>query len=259
MEPGSVAFDRAAEYYDRTRSLSEEAERAAVQLLSGEVARRGVCLEVGVGTGLIALPLHRAGIPMVGIDISPLMVARLVEKAGQRAPFPLVIGDATRLPFQDRSFGGAVLRWVLHLIPRWRVAVAEMARVVRPGGVLLFSLGGYSPEWGEIQNRFAKESGRPVDPVGLPWDDWEGLDQAVTTLGGAPRPLPPILERTEEPIATLLGGIERNLYSWTWPLPNDVRLRAAAAVRAWAEERFGPLERPRPREVPIVWRAYDLP
>ncbi|MGH2579540.1 MAG: SAM-dependent methyltransferase, partial [Actinomycetota bacterium] len=55
---GSIRFDRAAEFYDRTRALLPEAERATVELLRAELAGRGRCLEVGVGTGLISLPLH---------------------------------------------------------------------------------------------------------------------------------------------------------------------------------------------------------
>ena len=65
------------------------------------------------------------------------MLAKLVEKAGGASPFPLVHGDATRMPFADDAFGGAYLRWVLHLIPDWRDALVEVVRVVAPGGVLL--------------------------------------------------------------------------------------------------------------------------
>src|SRR5437867_2722127 len=104
MGSESVAFDRAAEFYDRTRALLPEAERATVELLRTELAGRGGCLEVGVGTGLIALPLHQAGVSMVGLDLSRPMLSKLVEKAGGRIPFPLVLADATRMPFRDDAF-----------------------------------------------------------------------------------------------------------------------------------------------------------
>ncbi len=98
-----------------------------------------------MGTGLISLPLAVAGIRMVGIDLSPAMLGKLVEKGGGHPPFPLVIGDAVGLPFVDDAFGAALARHVLHLIPDWRSVLSEIARVVVPGGVLLINLGGGSP------------------------------------------------------------------------------------------------------------------
>ena len=68
------------------------------------------------------------------------MMDRLVEKAGGRSPFPLVQGDATRMPFANQSFGAVYLRWVLHLIPDWRAALMESVRVTGRGGVLLLIL-----------------------------------------------------------------------------------------------------------------------
>ena len=97
----SVAFDRAAEYYDRTRGNSAEGLQKTVDLLTAEVGNRGVVLEVGVGTGQLGLPLHGAGIQVAGLDLARPMMDQLVEKAGGRSPFPLVQADATRMPFRD--------------------------------------------------------------------------------------------------------------------------------------------------------------
>ena len=137
----SVSFDRAADRYDETRRLTPEASRATVELFGAELRGRQPCLEIGVGTGLIALPLHDAGVRMVGLDLSAAMLRKLAEKSGGRPAFPVLRGDATRLPFRDAVFGGAIARHVLHLIPRWQDAVAELVRVVRPGGVLLLNIG----------------------------------------------------------------------------------------------------------------------
>ncbi len=161
---GSIRFDRAAEFYDETRSYDESLSRATTELLAAELRGRGTVLEVGVGTGLIALPLHEAGIPMRGLDISAPMMAKLVEKAGGRPPFPLVLGDATALPFSDGAVDAGLLRWVLHLIPDWREVVAELVRVVRPGGVLVIHLGAYGGPWDEIHSRFEEVVGLPGGP-----------------------------------------------------------------------------------------------
>jgi SAM-dependent methyltransferase len=256
---GSVRFDRAAEYYDESRSYGEATTRATAELLFRELRGRGRVLEVGVGTGLIALPQHEEGIPLVGLDISAPMMDMLVEKAGGRSPFPLIRGDATVLPLRDGSVDSALIRWVLHLISDWRGVVSEMVRVVRPGGTLVIHLGAYGGPWDEIHRRFSEIVDVPVEPVGIGWHREEELDAEVARHGGSLRLLPTIVDRREEPLGIFLDGIERSRYSWTWALPDEVRLAALRQLRPWARARFGPLDRPFVSETEIVWRAYDLP
>ncbi len=113
-------------------------------VLLPELAERQPCLEIGVGTGRIALPLHDRGIAMAGMDIAEAMLRRLIGNAGGAAGFPLLLADATRLPLPDGSFGSVLAVHVLHLIPTWRDAVEEAFRVLRPGGVLIASFPGGS-------------------------------------------------------------------------------------------------------------------
>jgi SAM-dependent methyltransferase len=254
----SVAFDRAAEFYDRTRAISEESMARTIELLASELGDRGRVLEVGVGTGLLALPLHEAGIEVTGVDLSPPMLGKLVEKAGGSAPFPLVVADATRLPFADGAFGAAYLRWVLHLIPDWRRVLAEAVRAVRPGGVFIVNLGAYGGPRKEIQERFAQITGVSLKPVGLHWGDFDGLESEMTAIGARARELPSVHEGGTETLGEFVEGIEENRYSWTWPVGDDQRLRAAAEVRSWAQERFGPLDERQPFEHATRWLAYDL-
>lgn len=253
---GSVPFDRAVDYYDRTRGLSEEASREMVALLTAEI--RGPCLEVGVGTGLVALPLAEARIPMVGLDLSAPMLAKLVEKAGGRPPFPLVRADATALPFRDDAFGAVVLRHLLHLIPAWERAIAELARVVRRGGTVLVATGDIPSVWREATERFVARVGGWSFARGLDIRELGRLDQAFAVHGGVPRDLPTIPDRVEQSLGTFIDQMADGLHSWTWEIPEDRRRRAAAEVREWALERFGMLDPPGARDVTIVWRAYDL-
>lgn len=255
----SVAFDRAADSYDATRAISEEAMARTIKLLSGELAGRGRVLEVGVGTGLLALPLHEAGLDLAGLDLSPPMLSKLVEKAGGTLQFPLVIGDGTRMPFADGAFGGVYLRWVLHLVPDWRGVVAEVVRVVRPGGSFLVNLGAYGGARQEVQARFAELAEVSLAPVGLGWGDFDSLDAEVGAHGASARELPPVHEGSDEPLGEFLRGIERGRYSWTWRVAKRERLHVVAELRPWAEERFGPLEEHVPFEHATRWRAYDLP
>ena len=189
------------------------------------------------------------------------MLAKLVEKADGTLPFPLVLGDATHMPFVDRAFDAAYLRWVLHLIPDWRGALVEMARVVRPGGVLLVCLGAFDELSTEVRgpvhrdHRHHDRSRRP--DLGRP----RGRSTSeLESAGGAPsRPARRSPRRRRRRSATFLDAIEEGRWSWTWHVPDDARRDAVRELRPWVEERFGPLDRVDRTEVETVWRAYDLP
>jgi ubiquinone/menaquinone biosynthesis C-methylase UbiE len=254
----SVSFDRAAEYYDRTRSNPEGTQRRVTAVLATELRGRGRTLEIGVGTGRIALPLNAEGIPLAGADLSRPMVDQLVLKAGGRVPFPLVQADATRLPFATASFGAALAFHVLHLIPAWRGALAEMVRTVRPGGVVLVDAGTSGRGWRQkMQDRFQAEAGieRRFSGVESP----EEVDGAMAELGLRPRLLAPVRASATLRPGDGIDSLEAGEYSWTWTIGADVRRRAAAATRVWARERFGDLEQRRRARWTIRCRAYDVP
>jgi len=256
---GSVRFDRAAEFYDASRAIAPEAMARTIELLVGELSGRGRTLEVGIGTGLLALPLREAGIELIGLDPSGPMLGKLVEKAGGSPPFPLALGDATAMPFADDAFDAAYLRWVLHLIPAWRALVAEVVRTVRPGGVFVANLGSYGGAHEDIRRRFEELSGFDTTPVGLDWSAFDELDAELERHGASLRILPQAYESFEEPLEEFMRGIEENRYSWTWPVPEGVRLRAVAEIRPWAEERLGSLSDVQRFSIATTWRAYDLP
>jgi len=254
-----MAFDRAVEYYDRTRGLSQEASREMTALLTSELRGRGRTLEIGVGTGLVALPLAAAGVPLVGLDLSGPMLTKLVEKAGGQAPFPLVVGDATTLPFADDSFGAAVVRHVLHLVPAWRQVVAELVRVAAPGGLVLVSSGQVPEPWHELTERFMDRVGRPS--FGAALDAWEdgAIERAFRAHGAEARQLPRITERVAQTMGEFLDQMTAGMHSWTWEVDEETRREAVAELRAWALERWGTLDPPGGRDVAIAWHAYDLP
>lgn len=254
-----MRFDRAVEYYDRTRGLSEEASREMTAMLAGELRDRGRTLEIGVGTGLVALPLAAAGVPIVGLDLSAPMLGKLVEKAGGRAPFPLMVGDATTLPFADHRFGAAVVRHVLHLVPAWRHVVEELLRVVAPGGVVLVSSGQVPEPWHELTDRFLERVGRPS--FGAAFDAWEtgAIERAFREHGAGARSLPAIAERVGQTLGEFLDQMAAGMHSWTWEVDEATRREAVAEIRGWALKRFGSLDPPDGRDVAIEWQAFDLP
>ncbi len=80
----------------------------------------------------------------------------------------------------------------------------------------------------------------------------------MARLGGRPRALPTHGDTERYGADAFMDSLERNRHSWTWQMPETARLRAAAEVRAWAEARFGPLDRVPRQRYEVVWRAYDL-
>jgi SAM-dependent methyltransferase len=254
----SIVFDPAAEYYDRTRALDPGVHAAVIDGLLDELRGRGRVLEIGVGTGRIALDLHAGGVPMAGVDLSRPMLDRLVAKAGGAAPFPLAIADATALPFPAGAFGAAVACHVLHLVEPWREAVDELLRVVRPGGAILVDVGGTPPGVGaEVRRHFFALTGvGERDRPGL--TDLRELDAVMAARGAAARSLPAVVRRSERTLGEIVGRLEDGIYAGCWTLSPEERRAAAAATRDWAVERYGPLDGRHTIETSITWRAYDV-
>ena len=114
------------------------ARRRAVALVN-RLPGRDV-LEVGVGTGL-ALPYYAADRRVTGIDLSAEMLAQArkrVADSGIRNVVALREMDAEATDFPDASFDTAVAMFVASVVPHPRALLAEMRRVVRPGGNILF-------------------------------------------------------------------------------------------------------------------------
>jgi SAM-dependent methyltransferase len=254
----SVSFDRAAESYDRTRRVTPEASAAMTRLLLQELGDRSPCLEVGVGTGVVALPLHASGVRMVGVDLSVPMLCKLAEKEGGQAPFPLVLADATDLPFRDGSFGGALARHVLHLVPDWPEAVTNLARVVRSDGILLLNVGVDGGLWQEVSDHLEARVGSRAQRVGLQPKDVGELDSAIAAVGGRFRELPYLWQLSDLTISRYLQEIEDRVYSWTWTVDRASLADAVDDTRTWALERYGRLDEVLEPRFPISWRAYDL-
>lgn len=92
-------------------------------------------LDVGTGAGALALALAPHVAEVVGVDVEQELLARARDRAPANATFEKA--DATRLPFPDASFDLAGSQKTLHHVHRPELAVAELARVTRPGGRIL--------------------------------------------------------------------------------------------------------------------------
>jgi phosphatidylethanolamine/phosphatidyl-N-methylethanolamine N-methyltransferase len=167
------AYRRYAAIYDLVfGSIFEPGRRLAVRAANSNANQR--ILEVGVGTGL-SLPMYRSDAKVMGIDVSPEMLAKARERTAAlklRQVESLVEMDAERLRFPDASFDSAVALYVVSVVPDPIRLLSEMRRVCRPGGdiVILNHFGSDRPLLRTFESAFAPLSGalgfRPNMPIG---------------------------------------------------------------------------------------------
>jgi SAM-dependent methyltransferase len=97
-------------------------------------------LDVACGTGVVALGAARNGARVVGVDLTPELIARAKENASlMKLEAEFIEGDAEALPLPDARFDFVLSQFGHMFAPRPDVAVKEMLRVLKPGGTIAFS------------------------------------------------------------------------------------------------------------------------
>lgn len=134
-------YDGFAESYSRDNEsnlINGHYERPAMIDLAGDVGGRHV-LDAGCGSGPLSAALHAKGAVTTGFDASPRMVELARTRLGDDAD--LHVADLSRpLPFPDRSFDDVVASLVLHYLRDWTAPLAQLRRVLKPGGRLIASV-----------------------------------------------------------------------------------------------------------------------
>jgi phosphatidylethanolamine/phosphatidyl-N-methylethanolamine N-methyltransferase len=134
-----AAYRRWAGVYDSVfGGVSAFGRKRAVEAVNALPGR--LVLEVGVGTGL-ALPRYRADKRVTGIDLSAEMLKRARSRVAELELTNIEAlreMDAEATDFADGAFDIAVAMFVASVVPNPRLLMAEMRRVVRPGGHILF-------------------------------------------------------------------------------------------------------------------------
>jgi SAM-dependent methyltransferase len=258
--PGErISFDRAADIYDETRGFPPGEESPSVALLAtaGRLTQVSRILEIGIGTGRIALPLAPYVGALFGLDISAQMMGRLRGKPGGDQ-IRLVEGDAMHLPFPAHAFDAVVAVHVLHLVPDYIQVLKEAARTLRPGGTLLLG-------WNERAFRYRlEEVWRAVTAHTLPqgrgrWT-WEKRGVFLVEEGwqmvGEEHVHCFVTYRAPQ---DYIDGLRQRSFSQTWQMTDEDLAAGIAAVEAYAKEHYGDLTQPVEVQASFHVQAYAPP
>ena len=129
-------FDRRARSYEGgfTARWRDPVQRASLEAL--ELSPTDRLLDVGCGTGAASRAAAETGASVLGVDLSPEMVKEAKTLAGTRENLAFEVADVEHLPFPDGRFTAVLCSNAFHHYPDPEGAVAEMARVLAPGGRL---------------------------------------------------------------------------------------------------------------------------
>jgi ubiquinone/menaquinone biosynthesis C-methylase UbiE len=265
-----IAFDKIATAYDAVRAHPPEIAAQVGRAIVATCGNGVRILELGVGTGRIALPVAAAGGQVVGVDIALEMLRVASEKAGDeeigrwgashangnaqdvnqapnllisQSPISFLQADISQLPFTTASFDAALAVHVLHLLPDWRAGLAEIVRVIRPGGRLVQGNDWRDPEScvgmlrGQLR-RLAME----LLPGARPPGAGAAIPQALSRLGGTTAE-PQVVASWLRPLspAQILSGMAARVDAETWAMPDEVLHEAIERLSAWALEQWGDL------------------
>jgi len=279
--PG-INFDRAASFYDATRALPDGVAGVVADAIvrcvgAGPDTR---FLEVGIGTGRIALPLILAGYVCCGIDVSPAMLgvlrAKIAGHPQRRARTGLALADAMSLPLRARTFDVVLMFHLLHLVDDHRRALHEARRVLRPGGRVIASADEFT-----ARNRRDEAAGRTATGGRLVTNRWN----TILTGLGVDRRAPPrgrwlVDETLAESLAEIGASVERvvlaryrerpqtpreraaahrdRIFSSDWDIPNDVHAEAARQLDRWLDSEHPAPDTPSSEEAEISVFAATL-
>lgn len=258
------SFDRVAHLYDETRGVPPEVEKQigdGLAALLKTVSASPWVLEVGIGTGRIAVPLAERGVRVTGIDISTKMLAIL---RGKRTDIDVMIAEAARPPLQERSFDGAVFVHILHLVPDAEATLQATIPLVRPGGVVIEA----GDEWTDnIRSRADKLITATVQELAdvdlnrenAHFNATALFRETLASLGADVRDEKIASWLSKITARQMLERLKRRDYSSSWKIPDPIMPDLLERVAPRLAELFGGLDEVHEFERGVSARVATLP
>jgi SAM-dependent methyltransferase len=253
-------FDRrVSRQYDVLRGHPPTVSAAIGRAIAAIAGERARVLELGVGTGRIALPAAAAGCEICGVDLSPHMLASLSERVRTDAldGIHLIRCDIAKLPFRDAVFDAVLAVHVLHLVSDWADVLAQISHLVRPGGRLMLGRDWIDPDSisGLIRNKFRRtvvEVGTEMLPPGAAAAAapaaGTAIVSALSALGAHPLGESEVVAaewRTELTPRQILEGIRSRDDAESWVLPDNILTETMRRLDSFATEQWPDLDQPR--------------
>jgi SAM-dependent methyltransferase len=254
----SLSFDRAVSYYDRTRLMPDWLRDALTDSFVREarVTPESKILEIGIGTGRIALQFAERGLFVVGVDLSLAMMGEL-QKKNAKLGYHVVAAqaDANALPFSVLVYDCVYIVNTLHVVANWQNAIHDAWRILKPGGYLLVSAHYTNPEsiFDQMQlklRELAQARGIDARLPGLQSD--EELKTELNRLGET-RIVEVVRHVDGVTPAPMLDGLGARGASNTWVIPENILDEIMPSLRVWAEQTFGDLSRELEEESRFDW------
>jgi SAM-dependent methyltransferase len=252
-----VDFSANSRIYDRRHGAVISDELAGS--LAGRLRPGATVIDIGAGTGRVAVALAGRGLHVIATDPSLPMLQAMRRKS---AEFPLaaVAADGPCLPFRSSSADAVVVARLLYLVADWPRLLHEVKFVLKRGGILFHEWGnGDAAEtWVQVREK-AKSLCREAGAAALfhPGASSEDeVDSCLRDLG---------LYRREQidagpgPAMTLdafLDKIQSGEFSYLWNVPKDIQDGCLRDLRRWCEARFD-LHRPVSMPAALRWVVYE--
>ncbi|HEY7819327.1 MAG TPA: class I SAM-dependent methyltransferase [Vicinamibacteria bacterium] len=258
MSPQRVDFSGNAKVFDQRHGsvISSGILRALME--ASELPFEARLLDLGAGTGRVAVALAQAGWKVVALEPSEGMRSTLREKAaGLR--LPCVAGEGERVPFVSSSFDGVLLARLLCLVHDWRSLLREAMRVSKAEGALLHEWGNGSPDeaWVQIRERARRlfQEAGVAEPFHHGARSETEVEDFLNSCGW--RRAAEVQFETDSVMTAgdFLGRVREGEFSYTWGVPPPILGPCLTALERWTAERFG-LDHAMPFPREIEWKVY---
>lgn len=253
-----VDFSENASIYDRRHGAVLAPDIAHDLVSRGALPGEGRVLDVGAGTGRVAIAFAAIGFKTVALDPALPMLSELRHKAPE-SQIHAVVGEGARLPFTAGHFDAVILARVLYVMADWQMVLRQTYDVLKPGGCIFHEWGnGEAGEaWVQIRERsrtLFQDAGvnNPFHPGARSEAE---VDDFLVGLG---------LGRRNElrigpgPTMTLRDFVEKIVsgeFSYIWNVPTRVRESCLPSLKKWSEITFD-LEQSIPIPKDVRWTIY---